>query len=62
MHTASKIFTPTALVLLANFNIVLAVISASLITSKLLLDFHYLFHRNGVFIPEYKNFAVCSVD
>ena len=37
--TASKIFTPTALVVLTNFNIILALNSTSLLTSKFLSDF-----------------------
>ena len=52
--TASEVFTPTALVLLSNFDIILALISASLLTSKLLSDFHYLFHHICVFISECK--------
>ena len=37
-------------------------ISASLLASKLLSDFHYLFHHNCVFISGYKSVAFCSVD
>ena len=36
---ASKIFTPMALVLLKNFNIILALILTRLLTSKMLLNF-----------------------
>ena len=43
--TAQKNFIPTALVLLTNFSMILALISANLLTSKLLLDFHYLFRH-----------------
>ena len=42
-----------ALVLLTNFNIILALILASLLTSKLLSDLFYLCHRNCVFTSEY---------
>ena len=62
--TTSKILTPTAFKLLTNFSIILALISASLSTSKLLSDFHYLFHHNlvFVFILGYKSFGFCFVD
>ena len=36
-------FFQTALVLLTNFNIILALISAGLLTSKLPLEFHYIY-------------------
>ena len=50
--TASKILhRPTALVLITNFIIILALILAILFTSKLLLDFHDLFHHNWVLKP-----------
>ena len=55
--TARSIFTPTALVLLTNFNIILALISPSLLTLEFLLDFHYLFHHNCVFISGNKSYA-----
>ena len=39
------------------FNIILALVSASLFTYKLLSDFSYLINRNHVFISGYKSFA-----
>ena len=63
LPTESKIFTPTALVLLTNLNIFLAFISANLLTFKLLLDVTYLIHFNCGFISGYyKNFAFGFVD
>ena len=60
--TASKTLTLTAFVLLTNFNIILALIFASLLTSKLFSDFYQLFHLIVSSFQGNESFAFCSVD
>ena len=59
--TAGKIFALTALVLQTRFNMILTLISANLLTVKMLLDFYYLFYHNSIFTSRNKGYAFCCV-